>query len=42
MGGPEDRFREWCKQDPGDVDTSKSFNFRNSKKEYLFSDKEDK
>ena len=42
MGGPEDSFREWCLQDSKDIDTSKSFNFRNSKEEYLFGNEEDK
>ena len=42
MGGPEDNFREWCKQEATDIDTSKSFNFRNSKEEYLFGNEEDK
>ena len=42
MGGPEDSFREWVKQSPDDVDISKSNNFRQSKKEYLYGDKEDK
>tara|TARA_S200000501_G_scaffold256859_2_gene240711 strand:+ start:846 stop:1115 length:270 start_codon:yes stop_codon:yes gene_type:complete len=42
MGGPEDSFREWCKQEATDIDTSKSFNFRNSKEEYLFGNEEDK
>lgn len=42
MGGPEDTFREWCKQEATDIDTSKSFNFRNSKEEYLFGNEEDK
>jgi hypothetical protein len=32
MGGPEDSFRQWC---------SKSKNFRNSKKEYLYSNAKD-
>jgi hypothetical protein len=36
MGGPEDSFREWCRQPEKDVDTSKSKNFRNSKKDYLY------
>ena len=42
MGGPEDSFREWGLQDSKDIDTSKSFNFRNSKEEYLFGNEEDK
>lgn len=42
MGGPESQFREWVKQDPDDVDISKSHNFRQSKKEYLYGDKKDK
>tara|TARA_R100000655_G_scaffold637_2_gene2716 strand:+ start:343 stop:612 length:270 start_codon:yes stop_codon:yes gene_type:complete len=42
MGGPEDQFREWVKQDPDDIDVNKSHNFRQSKKEYLYGDKEDK
>ena len=36
MGGPEDSFGEWCRQPEKDVDTSKSKNFRNSKKDYLY------
>tara|TARA_R100000654_G_scaffold36004_2_gene61551 strand:- start:1032 stop:1301 length:270 start_codon:yes stop_codon:yes gene_type:complete len=42
MGGPEDRFRQWCRQPEADIDTSKSKNFRNSKEEYLNSNAEDK
>ena len=42
MGGPEDSFREWCRQPEKDVDTSKSKNFRNSKKDYLYSNAQDK
>tara|TARA_X000001388_G_scaffold64784_1_gene51058 strand:+ start:1297 stop:1566 length:270 start_codon:yes stop_codon:yes gene_type:complete len=42
MGGPEDTFREWCKQEATDIDTSKSKNFRNSKNDYLYSDVKDK
>jgi len=42
MGGPEDTFRQWCRQEATDIDTSKSKNFRNSKKEYLYSDVKDK
>jgi hypothetical protein len=42
MGGPEDSFREWCRQPEKDVDTSKSKNFRNSKKEYLYGGGSDK
>ena len=42
MGGPEDSFREWCRQPEKDVDTSKSKNFRNSKKDYLYSNAKDK
>ena len=42
MGGPEDQFREWCRQPETDVDTRKSNNFRQSKKEYLYGDKNDK
>jgi hypothetical protein len=42
MGGPEDSFRQWCRQPEGDIDTSKSKNFRNSKKEYLYSNAKDK
>ena len=38
----ENNFREWCKQPPDDIDVSKSNNFRQSKNEYLFSDKKDK
>ena len=42
MGGPEDTFRQWCRQEATDIDTSKSNNFRNSKNDYLFSDVKDK
>lgn len=42
MGGPEDQFREWCKMKPDEIDTSKSKNFRQSKKEYMYGYKEDK
>lgn len=42
MGGPEDSFRQWCRQPEADIDTSKSKNFRNSKKEYLYSNAKDK
>ena len=42
MGGTEDSFREWCRQPEKDVDTSKSKNFRNSKKDYLYSNAKDK
>ena len=42
MGGPEDSFREWCRQPADNIDTSKSNNFRQSKKEYLYSDVKDK
>tara|TARA_R100001463_G_scaffold45309_3_gene93524 strand:+ start:935 stop:1201 length:267 start_codon:yes stop_codon:yes gene_type:complete len=38
----ENNFRDWCKQAPDDIDVSKSNNFRQSKNEYLFSDKKDK
>jgi hypothetical protein len=41
MGGPEDSFRQWCRQPESDIDTSKSNNFRNSKKEYLYSNAKD-
>tara|TARA_B110000285_G_scaffold101998_1_gene116051 strand:- start:10453 stop:10734 length:282 start_codon:yes stop_codon:yes gene_type:complete len=41
-GGAESQFREWCHQSAGDIDTSKSNNFRQSKEEYLFSDVKDK
>ena len=42
MGGPEDTFRQWCKQEATDIDTSKSKNFRNSKNDYLYSNVKDK
>jgi len=42
MGGPEDSFRQWCRQPEADIDTSKSKNFRNSKKDYLYSNAKDK
>ena len=42
MGGPEDQFREWCKQPETDIDTSKSNNFRHSKEEYMYGGKSDK
>ena len=42
LGGAESQFRDWVKQDPDDIDVSKSKNFRQSKKEYLYGDKEDK
>ena len=42
MGGTEDSFREWCRQPADNIDTSKSNNFRQSKKEYLYSDVKDK
>ena len=41
MGGPEDQFREWCKQPETDIDTSKSNNFRHSKEEYMYGGKSD-
>lgn len=42
MGGPEDTFRQWCRQEASEVDTSKSKNFRNSKKDYLYGGGSDK
>ena len=42
VGGKESQFRDWCKQPADDIDISKSNNFRQSKKEYLYGDKKDK
>ena len=42
ISGTESQFRDWCRQPADDIDTSKSDNFRQSKKEYLYSDVKDK
>jgi hypothetical protein len=42
IGGTESQFRDWCKQPADDIDVSKSKNFRQSKKEYLYGDKKDR
>jgi hypothetical protein len=42
LGGKESEFRDWCKQPADDIDVSKSKNFRQSKKEYMYGDKKDR
>jgi|TARA_R100000656_G_scaffold102705_1_gene74719 hypothetical protein len=41
VGGAEDNFRQWCGQPADNIDISKSRNFRQSKKEYMYGDKKD-